>query len=407
MAADRKPLTDARLKQLDRMPEPGKIADGVVPGLYVECTKAGNLLWRLKYRMAGKENRAALGAYPDVGLAEARRRAQEARTLIASGVAPVEHKRAQQAAQEATAAQTFEAVAKQWLESRKGKLTDKVWRKYGRVMAHYAYPAVGKSPVTDLRLADMLRTVTLVGDRPAMARLVMRLCEATLDYAEAHGLIDRNVLAGRKQSKSDALPDHQVRNMASMRDPAQVGGFLRALDAYRSRGNSSVLSALRLLTMAPARPAEICAMRWQDVDLDAGTWTFTMSKVDRPHVVYLPAQAVELLRGLQAEGTGSAYVFPSPAGRQRHIARNALLAAIRRIGFTEDEATAHGWRSTFRTLGAEVLEIEPDVLELALGHKLADPHKGAYNRVTLEQKRRAAAQRWADYLDELKAQVPA
>lgn len=398
----RSKLSDARLKAMHREPTKGKHADGTVPGLYIEVTAAGNLLWRLKYRLHGKENRAALGAYPDVGLAEARRRAQEARTLIANGTAPVEHKRAQEAAQAVAAAQTFEAVAREWLKSRTGKLSAQVHAQYGRVLERLAYPKIGSAPVSAVKLADVLSLVRAVGDKPTMSRLVLRLCESVFEYAEAHELVERNVLAGKRQTKIDALPPARTANRAGMTDPAQVGGFLRAIEAYRTRGTGAVLDALRFLVMVPARPAEVCALRWADVDLDAGTWTYRMGKVDRVQTMHLPAQAVELLRAREGAGNGAGWVFPSPVDGSRPIARNALLAAIRRLGFDPDECTAHGWRATFRTLGAEVLGIAPDVLELALGHKLADRHRGAYNRVTLEAQRRDAAQQWADYLDSLR-----
>lgn len=395
----RSKLSDARLKALHREPVQGKHTDGTVPGLYCECTVAGNLLWRLKYRLNGKENRAALGAYPDVGLAEARRRAQEARTLIAGGVAPVEHKRTERAAQEARAAQTFEAVARQWADLRAKNVEPRTHAKHLRTLERHAFPRVGAMPVGDLRWSHIAALVPAINDRPATARLLVGLCRRVLAYAVAHELAERNVVvdAVGHRGTADVLPKAKPKHRAAFETPEALAGFLRALDAMPLRGS---FLALRLLVMLPVRPVELCAMRWCDVDLDAGTWSYRMGKVARAQVAYLPSQAVELLRGMHKVGE---WVFPAPADKHKHIARNALLAGIRRLGFDESDCTAHGWRATFRTLGAEVLDIDSDVLELALGHKLADKHRGAYNRVKLEAKRRAAAQAWADYLDGIKA----
>lgn len=395
----RSKLSDARLKALHREPVQGKHTDGTVPGLYCECTVAGNLLWRLKYRLNGKENRAALGAYPDVGLAEARRRAQEARTLIAGGVAPVEHKRTERAAQEARAAQTFEAVARQWADLRAKNVEPRTHTKHLRTLERHAFPRVGAMPVGDLRWSHIAALVPAVNDRPATARLLVGLCRRVLAYAVAHELAERNAVvdAVGHRGTADVLPKAKPKHRAAFETPEALAGFLRALDAMPLRGS---FLALRLLVLLPVRPVELCAMRWCDVDLDAGLWAFTMSKTDDAHTVPLPSQAVELLRQIPRE---SAWVFPNMTQRTRHMSRSTLLAAIRGpLGFSADECTAHGFRAVFRTMAHETLEADPFVLELALGHKMPERYGRAYSRVTLAQKRAEVAQRWADYLDGLK-----
>jgi len=395
-------LSDTKIRSLS---EPGRHTDGTVPGLYLEVSKPkangkpGSKLWRLKYRLHGKENRYSIGAYPDITLARARELAQEARTSIAEGIAPLKAKTAKVQAQKLKETHTFKAVAEKFLLT-KSKLAAKTLAGYRGGLENHIYPLIGDLPIADVNYGHALTLVDRLSDSTAMVKHVLSLLKMVLDHAEGR-FVEGNVLAGRRIK----LPKHTKVSRKALEDPVDLGNFLCLLDEYPKRNGIIVLSALRLLTLLPVRPIEVVGMRWQDVDLEGAKWTYKVSKTDRYLQVPLPAQALDILRRLKAESLTD-WVFPSPMHAARHIARDSLLAGlIYSLGCPRGSISAHGFRATFRTLGEEELDIDPIVLELALGHKMPGVLSDTYARAQLLDKRRSAAQQWADYLDILKAEA--
>ncbi|WP_223456543.1 tyrosine-type recombinase/integrase [Pseudomonas sp. GL-RE-19] len=395
-----KALSDTKIRSLS---EPGRHTDGTVPGLYLEVSeprkdgKPGSKLWRLKYRLHGKENRYAIGAYPDITLARARELAQEARTSVANGVAPLKAKTAKVEAQKLKETHTFKAVAEKFLLT-KAKLAEKTLAGYRGGLENHIYPLIGDLPIADVNYGHALALVDRLSDSTAMVKHVLSLLKMVLDHAEGR-FVEGNALAGRRIK----LPTHKKVSRKALEDPVDLGNFLCLLDEYPKRNGISVLSALRLLTLLPVRPVELVGMRWQDVNFEEAKWVYKVSKTDRFLQVPLQNQALEILRTLKAESLTD-WVFPSPMHAARHIARDSLLAGlIYSLGCQRGSISAHGFRATYRTLGEEELGIDPIVLELALGHKMPGVLGDTYARAQLLDKRRAAAQQWADYLDQLKA----
>ena len=397
-----KALSDTRIRSLS---EPGRYTDGTVPSLYLEVSKPkadgkpGSKLWRLKYRLHGKENRYAIGAYPDISLARARELAQEARTSVANGVAPLKAKTALVEAEKLKETHTFKAVAEKFLLT-KAKLAAKTLAGYRGGLENHIYPLIGHLPIAEVKYSHALELVDRLSDSTAMVKHVLSLLKMVLDHAEGR-FVEGNVLAGRRIK----LPTHKKVSRKALEDPVDLGNFLCLLDEYPKRNGISVLSALRLLTLLPVRPVELVCMRWQDVNLDEAKWVYQVSKTGRVLQVPLQTQALEILRTLKAESLTD-WVFPSPMHAARHIARDSLLAGlIHSLGCERGSISAHGFRATYRTLGEEEpLSIDPIVLELALGHKMPGVLGDTYARAQLLDKRRAAAQQWADYLDVLKAE---
>lgn len=394
-----KALSDTKVRSAS---ESGRYTDGTVPGLYLEVSKPlkdgkpGSKLWRLKYRLRGKENRYAIGAYPDISLARARELAQEARTSIANGIAPLKAKKAKVDAEKIKETHTFQVVAEKFLLT-KAKLAPKTLSGYRGGLENHIYPLIGDLPIAEVTYSHALELVDRLGSATAMVKHVLSLLKMVLDHAEGR-FVEGNVLAGRRIK----LPTHKKVSRKALEDPVDLGNFLCLLDEYPKRNGISVLSALRLLTLLPVRPIELVCMRWQDVNFEEAKWVYKVSKTDRFLQVPLQTQAVEILRTLKAESLTD-WVFPSPMHAARHIARDSLLAGlIHSLGCQRGSISAHGFRATYRTLGEEELGIDPIVLELALGHKMPGVLGDTYARAQLLKQRREAAQQWADYLDRLR-----
>lgn len=391
------PLTDRAIKNARPRVRPQRIWDE--RGLYLEVSPTGAKLWRLKYRVGGREKRLALGAYPDVSLKEARKRRDEGRKELATGVDPALKKRAEKAARSGSG--TFEAIACEWHE--KQKLT---W------VAEYAddvlarlklnvFPYVGKRIPDEVTAPEWLTVLQRMENRRVFvaAKRVRSICSQVYRYAIATGRAQRDPLADLR----GALTPAPKRNFPAPTEPDALKPIIRALDGYQ--GTLVVRTALLLQALTFVRPGELRSMKWAEIDEDAAQWRFTASKTDTPHIVPLSRQALALLaevRPLTGEGE---YVFPSTRSKSRCMSDNTVNAALRRMGIdTRDEITGHGFRAAARTILEERLGFRPEVIELQLAHTVKDPLGRAYNRTTHIGVRTGMMQRWADFLDELRSE---
>nr|WP_053160415.1 site-specific integrase [Pseudomonas sp. P1.8] len=384
---------------------PGRYNVPGVPGMYLEVSKAGGKLWRLKYRLHGKENRYAIGTYPTIKLVAARDAAWKAKELIDKGIAPSKARKAKAEADQLEVGRTFEHVAALWLEKKAPKLVDKSLAGFRGALAKHIYPTLGKMPVADIKLehvADVLTKLTSKGSG-AMAKRCRTIVRGVLGFAHGRGWITQNPAI----STSDELKiQHAATSAAALEKPEDLANYLQRLTDL---GQESVPQALRLLALIPARPGELASMRWEDVDLDTADWRYVISKTKHlnteKHIAVLPIQAVAILRELHegrvVNAKGEGWAFPSPVHPGKPITPDSLLKAAQRL-WPAGKISAHGFRSTFRTLAHEILEIDFVVLELMLSHKMPGPHGATYARAKLLKQRREAAQTWADYLDTLR-----
>ncbi len=401
----KKGLSEARIRSLK---EPGRYAEGTVPSLYLQVTEAGGRLWRLKYRLHGKENLFAIGAYPAISLKKARELALSARESIAAGIAPLKAKTDQREALHLAEVRTFKYAAEQWLEIKGPKLVEKSRTGFEGALANHIFPMpLGKMPVSDIRLehiSAVLVKLTRQG-KVAMAKRCRTIIRAVLGFALGRGWITQNPAT----STSDELKiQHAVSHAAAIEKPDELGQYLCRLE---TAGSGTVTQALRLLVLVPARPGELAEMRWEDIDLAGADWRYVISKTKHlnteKHIAVLPTQALDILRELHktrvVNSKGQGWVFPSPVHPGQPINPTSLLKAVQRL-WPEQKMSAHGFRSVFRTLAHEEegLEIDFVVLELMLSHKMPGPHGATYARAKLLKQRRVAAQQWADYLDRLR-----
>ncbi len=390
------PLTDVKVKKAKPQDKPVSLFDG--GGLYLLVTPSGGKLWRFKYRFAGKDSKLAFGAYPDVSLQDARKKRDDARKLLAGGIDPAEERKTQkQAAIEE--GETFEMVAREWHNKFKPRWKESHAERIMGRLERDIFPFIGKKPISHIKAREVLTVLQRIEGRGAneLAHRAKALCSNVFCYAIATSRIEHDPTAGLK----DALSPVTTINRAAIIDPAGVGQLLRAIDAYK--GSFVVQCALKFAPLTFVRPGELRHAEWSEIDLDNAEWNIPGSKMKmkEAHLVPLSRQAIEILTALKPlTGTGQ-YVFPGRTAA-RPMSENAILVALRTMGYAKEEMSGHGFRAMARTLIDEKLQIRPDLIEHQLAHAVRDPLGRAYNRTQHLPERRKMMQAWANYLDELK-----
>ena len=391
-------LTDVTIRKARPADKTQRLFDG--GGMYLEVSPAGGKWWRLKYRFGGKEKRLSLGTYPDTGLADAREKRDAARKLLAAGVDPGEQRKAAKAAGEDRAANSFEVVAREWHARQSATWVELHASRIMLRLENDVFPWLGSRAIAEVTAKELLATVNRIVDRGAVesAHRVLQNCGQVLRYAIATGRAERNPAADLR----GALPPVKQSHLAAIIEPNAIGGLLRAMDAYN--GSLVTKCALRLAPLVFVRPGELRQAEWAEFDLDAAQWNIPAAKMKmrEPHLVPLAPQAVAILRELHALTGQGRYVFPSARSPQRPMSNNAVLSALRRMGYATDEMSGHGFRAMARTVLDEVLHFRPDYIEHQLAHAVKDPNGRAYNRTAHLPERRAMMAAWADYLDALK-----
>jgi len=390
------PLTDLQIRHARPRDKPYRLTDGA--GMYLEVTPTGGKYWRFKYRFAGKEKRLALGVYPTISVKEARLRRDDARRLLANGVDPGLERKVQKAARIERAANSFEAVAREWFARHSPSWASSHSEKIIARLQNDVFPWLGARPIAEIRPVELLAVLRRAEARGALdtAHRVHQNCGQVFRYAVATGRAERDLSADLR----GALPPARHTHFASMTEPDDVAALLRALDGFK--GTLVVQSALKLAPLMFVRPGELRTAKWSDFDLDKAQWRYSVSKTRTDHLVPLSRQAVAILRELHGLTGHREHVFP---GRdvKKPMSGAAINAALRRMGFdTKTEITGHGFRAMARTILHERLRFPSEVIEHQLAHKVPDTLGTAYNRTKFIDDRTVMMQRWADYLDELK-----
>jgi integrase len=392
-------LTDTFVRQVKHSGAPAgdKYTDGQALYLHV---KAAGKYWRMSYRFDGKQKTLALGVYPAVPLATARRQRDTARALLAAGTDPSQAKRDERRARAQAATNTFEGVARAWLEKSFATKTQSTQEKHVAWLEKNVFPTIGKTPIANLGARDVLMAIRPIEERGAIesAHKIKQLCSQIFRYAVASGLAERDVTADLRGALA-AIPRTHY---AAITEPQQVGVLLHAINGYS--GHPCTSAALKLAPMVFVRPGELRAAEWVEIDLDGGEWRIPgrKMKMGQDHLVPLASQAVAVLRALHPLTGHGKYVFPSTRTGQRCMSENTVNAALRGLGYTNDMMTGHGFRAMARTILDEILGERPDLIEHQLAHAVRDPLGRAYNRTTHLPARREMMQRWADYLDKLR-----
>ncbi|MFL9609709.1 tyrosine-type recombinase/integrase [Methylobacillus sp. Pita2] len=393
-------LTDVSLRNAKPRDKAYKLYDEA--GLFIQVTPAGGKWWRFKYRFDGKEKLLSLGTYPDVTLANARERRDEARKLLAQipPIDPSANRKATKAAREKLVTNSFEAIAREWVTSHMADKSETHRTRTLRRLELFLFPWLGSKPIADMSAPDVLQPIKLIQNQNKLetAHKALQIAGQVFRYAVQTGRAVRDVTADLK----GALPSSTVTHMASLTDPKDVAELLRAMDGFT--GSLTVQTALRLAPLLFVRPGELRTARWADIDLDAAEWRYRVSKTKTDHLVPLSSQAVALLKDIQPLSGHGEWVFMGGHDPKKPMSEAAINAALKRMGYdTQTQITGHGFRAMARTLLHERLNIDPHIIEHQLAHKVPDALGNAYNRTRFIEQRKEMMQAWADYLDELKA----
>nr|WP_320050617.1 integrase arm-type DNA-binding domain-containing protein [uncultured Desulfuromonas sp.] len=399
MARKTVPLTDTQVRNVK--PAEGKslkFFDG--GGLFLLVSASGSKGWRFKYRLDGKEKLMSFGPYPEISLAEARQLRAEARKLVVKGIDPMQARVAKREQQKAVSENTFKRVALEWFENQTHLAESTKKLNFSR-LERDIFPHIGHMPLTEIKPKDLLDKVLRpmeLRDVGVLARRVKSIMAQVFRYGVACGYVERDPTA----DLTGALKKVERGHMAAITEPAKLAPLLRAIDDYD--GHVVVKHALQLAPMLFVRPGELRAMKWEEIDFEAAEWRYTVPKTKTEHIVPLSRQALEILSSLrELTGVGE-LVFPSIRTAAKPISDNTLNAGLRRMGFSKEEVSAHGFRATARTILEEVLMERIELIEQQLAHGVKDALGRAYNRTKHLDERKRMMQRWSDYLDGLKAE---
>lgn len=403
------PLTDVTVRNAKPGKKLVKLSDG--GGMYLlvsppgKKTPKGSKCWRLKYRFNGKEKVLALGTYPELSLADARQRRDEARKLLANGVDPGEVKKAQKAAKQELAANTFEIIAREWHaeHKREKNITDEHAVNILNRLEKDVFPWIGKKPIVEIKASEIKAILDRVKDRGVVetARRIKTIIGQVYRHAIKTDRAMYDLTAGLK-GHLPSVKDTR-KHMAAITDPKELAPLLRAIDGYS--GSFIVRCALKIAPMVFVRPGELRKAEWSEFDFEKKEWIIPAGKMKMrvAHIVPLSEQVIAILEELKPLTGSGKYLFPSLRSAARPMSDNTVNAAFKRMGFDGDTIVGHGLRATARTMLHEILQFTPDAIEAQLSHKVPDRHGEAYNRAKHLAERRKMMQAWSDYLDGLKA----
>lgn len=369
-------------------------------GMYLLVSAAGKY-WRMNYRFAGKRKTLALGVYPAVSLAEARKRRDKAREQLAKDIDPSAAKREDKQAKADLAANTFELVARAWLKKTAVKRKEVTQVRITTLLEHDVFPFIGNLPIHTIGPRDVLdKAVRKIEARGSIdtAHRAKQICGQIFRYAVAVGMAERDVTSDLR----GALAEIPKAHFSAITEPKQAGELMRSIFGYT--GHPTTVAALKLTPLVFVRPGELRTAEWGELDLDVAEWRIPGSKMKMKidHIVPLSTQAVEILRSVHPITGHGRYVFPSLRTGERPMSDNTINAALRGLGYSKDIHTAHGFRAMARTILDEVLGERVDFIEHQLAHTVKDPNGRAYNRTAHLPARKQMMQRWADYLDRLR-----
>ncbi|MGK5070009.1 tyrosine-type recombinase/integrase [Janthinobacterium sp. RT4P48] len=388
-------LTDARCRSAKPMEKLYRLND--YKGLYLEIKPSGVKAWRYRFKLAGKESLFALGDYPSVGLADAREKCEDARKLVRLGVSPVQNRQFEKIRREMDSANTFEAVAKEWLALKDWEDVTKTRRL--DMLQRVVFPSIGKLPVRQITSAHVLDILmkTVKRGAPSVAAEAKRTMSSVFELAVATLRADTDpVWAVRK-----SLPPNKTQHKRAL-SVEEIGKLLVDFDGHG--GNFQTINAFRLMWLTLTRPNESVKAEWSEFDIENALWKIPAQrmKARREHVLPLPTQALDLLKAMRPVTGNTKFVFPNRDDRARPMADAALRQALKKLGWAT-KYSPHGTRTTGSTRLNEI-GFRHDVIEAQLAHAEPNAVRRAYNHATYFEERRVMMQKWADLLDEWRKQ---
>ena len=395
------PLSDTKIRALK--PRERKYIEADEKGLAIEVTPTGAKRWVFRFRLHGKRPEMALGLYPDVPLKRARELRDEARKYVAEGIDPRDVKRARKESALEANRNSFAAVAEEWFAAKMAHLSKSSKDRAHLALSRDLNPYLGKRPISEITPPEVLRCLRRIESRGTLetAHRVKRVASQVFRFAVATGKADRDPTT----DLTGALTPTKKKHLAAITEPAEVGRLMVAIDGYQ--GTPVVRTALKLSPLLFCRPGELRKLEWSEINWEASQIELPgeKMKMGAPHIIPLAEQSLALLRELESLTGRGTYVFPSARGRSRPLSDNGVRTALRSLGYDNETMTAHGFRAMARTLLDEVLGFRVEYIEHQLAHEVKDTLGRAYNRTKHLPQRAAMMQKWADYLDSLKARL--
>ncbi len=394
-------LTDVGIRKAKAGPKAYKMSDSA--GLFLLVEPSGGKLWRMKYRIDGREKKLAIGRYPEIGLAEARRRRDAAREQLAQGKDPSREKRRQKVRAKLGAENTFASLAAEFCVKRRND-GSRAWAPATAKRCEYLLSvlnsSIGNLPIADIEPADILTAVRRIESKGKLesAKRTLQLAGSVFRYAVATARLKSDPTRDLR----GALMNPTVTHYGAVLDPAGAGELLRAIDGYE--GQPITKLAMQLAPHVFVRPGELRHAEWNEIDFDGALWTIPASKTKmrKDHLVPLSRQSLAILEDAHRFTGPDGYVFPSVRTRRRPMSDNTINAGLRRLGYTTDEMTAHGFRAMASTLLNESGKWNPDAIERALAHGDSDKVRAAYHRGAHWTERVKMMKWWSDNLDQLR-----
>lgn len=390
--------TDTAIRNAKYTDKTYKITDE--KGMYILVNASGKY-FRLDYRYAGKRQTLAIGVYPDISLKEAREKRDEARKMIKNGINPSDYKKTAKHNLISDTKDTFISIAEEWFIKNKPKWEESHANRKWRALEKDIFPYIGNRPIKQITAQELLSVIRKIEERNRIdtAHRTKNICGEVYAYAVATIRAERNIC----RDLDGALAARTTKNMATITDTKEIGGLLRAIDSYT--GEFITKCALRLSPYVFLRPGELRQAEWSEIDFDRKIWKIEADKMKmkRPHIIPLSRQVLSILKELQPSTGQWQYVFPSIRGKDRPMSNVTILASLRRMGYTKEEMTAHGFRGMASTLLHEN-GFDSAIIELQLAHVERNKVKGAYNHAEHLEKRTEMMQWWADYLDQIKSE---
>ena len=369
-------------------------------GLYLFVKPSGARYWRMNYRYLGKQKTLAFGVWPDTGLAEAREQRDAARKVLAKGHDPAEQTKLDRIAATVAASNSFQAVSDEWLSKMEKEGRSPVTMKKLRWLLAFINGSLGKRPIASVSAQEvllMLRKMEAQGKYETAKRL-RSTCSQIFRYAIATARAERDVAADLR----GALIAPKAVHRAAITTPKEAGALLRALETFEGLANTR--AALQLLPHVFVRPGELRFAEWVDFDFEKALWTIPShkTKMRRAHVIPLSSQALTIIASIEHDADYSRYLFPSLRSVDRPMSENTINAALRRLGYAQDEMTGHGFRAMAATLLNEMGVWHPDAIERQLAHTDNNAVRRAYTRGEYWEERVRMMQHWSDHLDLLR-----
>jgi integrase len=393
-------LTDTFLRSLKPTGKVQKYFDG--GGLYLYLSPTGGKAWRMDFRVDGKYKTLSLGAYPAVSLKDARQKRDEAKEQLAKDIDPAGHKQAIKTAVRAETENTFEIIAREWFEKKKGSWVQTHSEKIIGRLQNHIFPLIGGKPIRSITAPEILEALRRIEARGTKdtAHRALQNCGQIFRYAIATGRAERDTAADLR----GALEPAKATNLASIKEPKAIGALLRDIDAYT--GNVIVRAALRMAPYVFVRPGELRRAEWTEFNFDVAEWRIPAErmKMRQVHIVPLSKQVVSILEDLRRYTGQGRFLFPSMRADSAPISDMTLLAGLRRLGYGKEQMTVHGFRSMASTLLNEQ-GYNRDWIERQLAHGERNGVRAAYNYAEYLPERRRMMQEWADYLDTLREQA--